>query len=97
MPIYITLANLTEQGIKDLKNAPERIAESTKRAEAMGAKSLGFYLTMGEYDYIWIGEAPNDEVGMLFLLGTGMEGNVRTKTLRAFTVEEFAELVKKLP
>jgi uncharacterized protein with GYD domain len=44
-----------------------------------------------------IGEAPNEEVGMTFLLGLGTQGNVRTTTLRAFTTEEFAGFVKKLP
>jgi len=52
---------------------------------------------MGEYDYVAIGEAPNDTVGMTFLLGLGLAGNVRTTTLKAFTREEFVEIVKKLP
>jgi uncharacterized protein with GYD domain len=34
---------------------------------------------------------------MTFLLGLGSLGNVRTTTLKAFTREEFAEIVKKLP
>ena len=63
----------------------------------MGGKLTGFYATMGEYDYVGIGEAPNDIVVMTFLLGLGAAGNVRTTTLKAFTKEEFAEVVKKLP
>jgi len=54
------------------------------------------YTVMGEYDYVAIGEAPSDEVGMTFLLGLGSQGNVRTTTLRAFTRDEFAQMVKKL-
>ena len=34
----------------------------------MGGKLIGFYLTMGEYDYVAIGEAPNDEAAMTFAL-----------------------------
>ena len=30
MPTYITLMNMTEQGIKDIKNAPEMTANSIK-------------------------------------------------------------------
>ena len=52
---------------------------------------------MGEYDYVGIGEAPSDEVAMTFMLAQGSAGNVRTTTLKAFTKEEFAEIVKKLP
>jgi len=44
-----------------------------------------------------IGEAPDDAVAMASLLGLGSQGNVRTRTLNAFSKEEFAEIVKKLP
>ena len=58
---------------------------------------MGFYSVMGEYDYVGIGEAPSDEVAMTFMLAQGAAGNVRTTTLKAFTKEEFVEIVKKLP
>jgi len=97
MATYIMLMKLTDQGRKDIKNAPQRIEQGIKTAEAMGAKSIGFYATMGEYDYVSIGEGTSDEVMMTFLLGLGSLGSVRTTTLKAFTKEEFAELVKRLP
>jgi uncharacterized protein with GYD domain len=88
---------LTDQGIKDIKNAPQRTADNVKRFEAMGGKLIGFYTVMGEYDYVGIAEAPNDEVAMTFMLGMGSAGNVRTTTLKAFTTEQFAKMVNKLP
>ena len=97
MPMYVVLYKLTEQGVKEIKNAPERIEAGIKAAEAMGGKVLGFYATLGEYDYVSISEAPSDEAAMTFMLGLGAQGNVRTTTLRAFTKEELAEMVKKLP
>jgi uncharacterized protein with GYD domain len=97
MPIYITLFNITEQGAKNIKDAPKRIEEGIKAAESIGGKLIGFYATMGEYDYVSIGEAPSDEVHMTFLLAVGAQGNVRTKTLKAFTTEEFGEMISKLP
>ena len=78
MPIYITLFNMTEQGIKNIKDAPKRIEEGIKAAESIGGKLIGFYATMGEYDYVSIGEAPSDEVHMTFLLGLCAQGYVRT-------------------
>ena len=97
MPTYISLMNLTDQGIKDIKNAPQRFGEAVKRLEAMGGKLIGFYVVMGDYDYVGIAEAPSDEVVMTFMLGLGSAGNVRTTTLKAFTPEQFAEMVTKLP
>jgi uncharacterized protein with GYD domain len=97
MPTYVSLYKLTEQGIKDIKKAPERIKEGFKAFEAMGGKVIGFYAVMGEYDYVGIGEAPSDEVAMTFALGLGAQGNVRTTTLKAFAPEEIAKFIEKLP
>lgn len=58
---------------------------------------IAMYSVMGEYDYVAIVEYPNDEAGMAFLMTLGSMGNVRTKTLKAFTEKEFADIVKKTP
>jgi uncharacterized protein with GYD domain len=97
MPTYITLMNMTEQGIKDIKNAPERTANSIKQLEEMGGKLVGFYMCMGEYDYVGIAEAPSAEVAMGFLMALGAGGNVRTTTLRAFSEAEVAQVIGQLP
>jgi len=97
MAIQIVLMKLTDQGIRDVKKAPQRIDAAAKAIEALGGKMTGFYFTMGEYDYIAIAEGLSDEAGASFLLKLGSQGNVRTSTLRAFTKQEFAEMVKKLP
>jgi uncharacterized protein with GYD domain len=97
MPTYILLANLTDQAIKTIKIAPKRINKAIKNFEEMGGKLIGFYTTLGEYDYVGIGELPNDETALTLALAMGSQGNVRTTTLKAFTKEEFAEIVKKLP
>ena len=97
MPTYITLYKLTDQGIKNIKDAPKRIKDGIKNWEAVGGKVLGFYAVQGEYDYVGINEAPSEAACMAFSLALGSLGNVRTTTLRAFTTEEFAEIVKKIP
>ena len=97
MPTYIILMNLTEQGAKDIKTAPERVQAAADSLAAAGGKLVGFYLTMGEYDYVAIAEAPSDEVALLQLFGLAAAGNVNTTTLKAFTKEEFGGLLQKLP
>jgi uncharacterized protein with GYD domain len=91
------LVKLTDQGIKTIKEAPGRVDAAIKAFEKMGGKNLVVYGVMGEYDYVAVGEAPSDEVATTFALALGSLGNVRTTTLRAYTKEEFAAMVKKLP
>jgi uncharacterized protein with GYD domain len=97
MPLFVVLYKLTDAGVKDIKTAPERIEQGIKAFEAMGGKLIGFYSTMGEYDYVSIGDAPSDEAALTFMLGLGAQGNVRSTSLKAFTVEQFTEAIKKLP
>ena len=93
----IIFMQLTDQGVKDIKNAPQRIDQAIKTFEKMGGKILCFYAVTGKYDYIAVGESPNEEVGMAFVMGLSSQGNVRTTTSNAFTREEFAAMVNKLP
>jgi uncharacterized protein with GYD domain len=97
MQTYILLLKLTDQGIKDIANAPQRIEQAAARLEAMGGHLLDFHMVMGDYDYVAVGELPSDEAVATFLLALGSEGNVRTTTLKAFTRKEFTAIVKKLP
>ena len=97
MSTHIVMMKLTEQGARTIKEAPARIDASIKSFEKMGGKMIAFYLTTGEYDYIAIGEVPNDEVLLTFLVGLGTMGTVRTTTVRAFSREELAATLKKLP
>jgi uncharacterized protein with GYD domain len=97
MNTYITLMKLTDQGAKDLKGAPKRIEDGLKMFEKMGGKLIGFYATMGEYDYIGVGEAPSDEVATAYNIALSTLGSVRTTTIKAFTIKEFGDMIKKLP
>ena len=97
MPHYVVLYKLTDQGIRNIKDGPRRIEEGIKAGEAAGIKVNGWFATMGEYDYVAFGEAPNDEVISTLALAVGSQGNVRTTIMRAYTREEFAEIVGRLP
>src|SRR4030042_1141805 len=93
----VLLLKLTEQGAKDIKAAPQRIEQAIKTFEKMGGKVLGFYIITGEYDYIAIGEMPSDEVCLTFVAGLTAQGNVRATTCRAYSQQEFAAIIAKLP
>ena len=96
MPIYINLVNWTDQGIRNIKEAPQRIDAFKKAIQAAGGKLTGFYLTMGKYDIVTIVDAPNDEAIANIALSTGSKGSVRTVTLKASTEDQFRAMVAKI-
>ena len=96
MPTYVSLINWTEQGIHEFASSTDRADAARALAQRMGGKITGIYWTVGEYDLVSIAEFPDDETGTAFLLGLGAQGNVRTKTLRAFDADEFTRIVGKL-
>lgn len=97
MATYVTLYKWTEQGIKHVKDSPERIQTAIKAAETGGGRVLEVYVTLGEYDLVAVAEWPDDETAAAFALAQAVQGYVQTKTLRAFTPKEFAGIVKKMP
>ncbi len=97
MARYIMLANYTELGIANIRKSPDRVKAARALAKNCGAELTEFYLTMGEYDLIAMVEAPSDDAVARFALALGSLGNVRTKTLKAFTEGEFQEIVRSLP
>lgn len=96
MHTYIVLMKLTDQGIRSVKDAPDRIEAAINSLEAVGGKVNGFYATLGEYDYIGCVDAPNEAIVMRFLLGLGAAGDVRTTTMKALSRAEFEEVARKL-
>ena len=93
---YIVLANFTDQGIKDIKDSPKRVDAMEQMIQKAGGKLVGFYATMGQYDLVMIAEGPSDEVAFTQLITLGMLGNVRTRTLKAFTRQEYAKILGKM-
>jgi uncharacterized protein with GYD domain len=87
----------TAQGIADVKNSPDRINAARAAIESMGGKMLSFHVTMGQYDGIVISEFSSDEAAATLLLATGMQGNISTETMRAFTESEYRGIVGNLP
>jgi uncharacterized protein with GYD domain len=97
VPTYISLLKWTEQGIKSVKDTTKREQDAREAVERMGGHLTTTYWTQGAYDAVAISEFPDDDAAMAFLLATGMQGNVRTETLRAFSAEDMQRILQKLP
>jgi uncharacterized protein with GYD domain len=97
MPTYVTFFNLTQKGIETVKRAPERIDAARRAFEAQGAKIKAFYLLLGRHDAVLISEAPDDETAARLALTLGMMGYVRSETMRAFTEDEYRDIIAGMP
>ena len=93
MATYIMLANWTDQGIKSAKESPRRLDVAKQVLKDLGGEFKSFYLTMGDYDIIAVLEAPDDATVAKFILQTGMLGNIRTRTLKAFPEDAYRQLL----
>lgn len=89
MAIYVMLSKLTVWGRKTVKERPNRIKEVNKEVEAMGAKILHQYATLGEYDFINILEAPDNETMAKVSVELGARGTLETVTLSAMQLDDF--------
>ncbi|PST22275.1 GYD domain-containing protein [Mesorhizobium plurifarium] len=96
MTTYVVLINWTEQGIRNVRESPKRLDAAKKLLEDMGGSFKDVYLTMGEHDMVAICEAPDDAIAARFALTLGMNGNVRTRTLKAFPEAAYRELIGTL-
>ena len=92
LPSFIVLGNWTDQGIRNVIDAPKRIKTTHSMVEKSGGK-MQLYYTMGEYDFVMSVEAPNDDAMVAILLCLGSMGNVHTKTLKAWTESEGAKIL----
>ncbi|TMC50233.1 MAG: GYD domain-containing protein [Chloroflexi bacterium] len=96
MPTYIGLLNYTDKGIQAVKDAPTRIDRAREAFRAAGGELKAVYLTMGQYDVVTIGEAPDDATVARVTLAIAGQGNIRSQTMRAFTESEVKSIVSGL-
>jgi uncharacterized protein with GYD domain len=98
MPIYIDLWRFTDQGLRNIKNlySNARAEESRRVLETFGGRVIHSYAVMGEYDAVAITEFPSDEASKASGLVACSGGDRRLTTLRAFTMEELADMLKRL-
>ncbi len=95
MATFISLVTFTDQGIRNVKDSPDRLQAFRQMAEKHGVSVKAAYYTMGAYDIVTIIEGSEDAV-MSALLKLGSLGNVRGQTMRAFTPDEFKASIAKM-
>ena len=97
MPTFILSLNWTDQGIRSVKDAPKRADASKELARKFGLEIKEVYITSGADDILIILDAPNGDNVAKFALALSSQGNVRTRTARAWPQSEFQKLISELP
>lgn len=97
MASYIVLTKFTDQGIRTVKDTVKRADLAKELAGKFGVKMQDIRWTMGQYDIVSFCEADDETSIAAFGLALGSAGNVRFETLRAFSRDEMAAVLKKLP
>jgi uncharacterized protein with GYD domain len=96
MATFIVLMNFTEQGIKTVKDSPGRYEAFKTVLSDMGITVKSSYWTVGHYDIVVTLEG-SDQAVTSALLKLGSMGNVRTETLRGYSVDEIKGLIAGMP
>ncbi len=94
MPHYLILSSLTDEGRRTIKQRPERIIEVNREIESMGVKLHKQYALLGQYDFVNLVEAPDNETIMKMSVEIGSRGSVHLMTLPALSIEEFIKKIK---
>jgi uncharacterized protein with GYD domain len=97
MITYIGLLNFTDKGLQGIKDSTKRAAAAKEAAKKFGVNMREIYWTMGEYDLVCVLEADNEASLTAFNLAIAMQGNVRSRSLRAFSASEMETVLAKLP
>jgi uncharacterized protein with GYD domain len=93
---YLTLWKWTHQGISKIEETTQRAEDLARMAEGAGARVTQFFWTVGEYDGVFIVEAPDEMTAVAVVAKLAKLGNVRTQTLRAFDAAEMKQVTAKV-
>jgi uncharacterized protein with GYD domain len=95
MAMFVVLGKLTDQGAKNIQTLRKGVEENMARGDRLGIKIRGWYLTQGRYDIVVLAEAPDAETMLAQAAGVAGTGNMRTETLRAYSLDEVEQALKK--
>jgi len=96
MPSYIMLTNWTDQGVRHVKDSPDRLAAARELCSQHGAEITAFYMTLGAFDMVIIVDAPNDDAFAKLAISIAKGGNVRTATLKAFDEGQYRKIIESI-
>jgi uncharacterized protein with GYD domain len=97
MVTYIGLLSFTDKGIQGIKDTTKRAAAAKAAAKKSGVNIREMLWTMGDCDMVCVLEAEDETSLAAFNLATAMQGNVRSRSMRAYAAADMDKILAKLP
>jgi len=89
MPTFVMLSRLSPEGVQTIKNNPQRIKEVNQEIEQLGAQVKQQWATLGQFDFVNIIEAPDEQTMARVSLELGSRGTAKYESLPAIPVDDF--------
>jgi uncharacterized protein with GYD domain len=89
VPTFIMLSRLTPEGVQTIKNNPQRIKEVNREIEQLGAEVKAQWAVLGQFDFINLVEAPDEQTMARISLELGSRGTAKYESLPAIPVDDF--------
>jgi len=88
------LSTLGPGGWATLHENPDRIRQVREEVEALGLKVLEQFALLGQYDFLNVIEAPDEQTMARAAVMLASRGTLKTTTLPAIPVDEFVATLK---
>ena len=89
MPTYFLLLTMTPEGREASLDDPQRLLRIEAETEVPGVECMGLYGVLGQYDFISMIEADDNEAVARFSLEFGVRAGAHVETLPAVPISRF--------
>ena len=91
MPTFIQLLKLLPDGREKLVREPDAILHTQRQIHAPEVSVLGVYAVLGNYDFVNIVDAPDNETVARYSVQLGQTAGVDVTTMPAIPMARFAD------
>ncbi|MBN1203144.1 MAG: GYD domain-containing protein [Anaerolineae bacterium] len=89
MPIYILLSMLTTQGVENIVEDPACLRKISQEIENLGVTVLEHYATLGQYDFVHVIDAPDNETVARVSMELIARGSIKPLSLPTISINDF--------
>jgi uncharacterized protein with GYD domain len=97
MPLYLGRFSYTTDAVRAMvANPQDRTKAAAEAAESLGAQIKGFWFAFGEFDGVFLMDAPDNATAVAFAMAVGGGGGLsKVETTVLLDMEEAQEAMRK--